>query len=133
MFFFYLGAEVGFGGWVATYGTTTGATTKEEAAFCSGIFWIFITIGRMLAIPAANRYNTNSQLQVLIYSCVCSVATALLLVSLGYTRQAVYLGSAWFGLSMSAIYPLLMSLPNYLKFKTSMKDTSRFVISGAIG
>lgn len=29
MFFFYLGAEVGFGGWISTYATITGAATKE--------------------------------------------------------------------------------------------------------
>jgi fucose permease len=87
----------------------------------------------MLAVPAATRFSINSQLQVLIYSCVFSVSTALVLVGLGYTRIAVYLGSAWFGLSMSAIYPLLMSLPNYLKYRTTTEDTSRYVISGAIG
>lgn len=119
MFFFYLGAEVGFGGWISTYATISGSTTKEEAAFCSGVFWVFITLGRMLAIPAATRFSTNSQLQVLIYSCVLSVTSALVLIGLGLTRMAVYLGSAWFGLSMSAIYPLLMSLPNYLKFQTT--------------
>lgn len=87
----------------------------------------------MLAIPAATRFSTNSQIQVLIYSCVFSVSTALVLVGLGLTRMAVYLGSAWFGLSMSAMYPLLMSLPNELKFRTTAEDTSRYVISGAIG
>lgn len=133
MFFFYLGAEVGFGGWISTYATITGASTKEEAAFCSGVFWVFITLGRMLAIPAATRFSTNSQIQLLIYSCVLSVSTALVFVGLGLTRMAVYLGSAWFGLSMSAIYPLLMSLPTELKFKTTAEDTSRYVISGAIG
>lgn len=59
--------------------------------------------------------------------------TSVIFIGFGYTKIAVYLGSAWFGLSMSAIYPLLMSLPNYLKFKMTAKDTSKFVVSGAIG
>jgi fucose permease len=86
-----------------------------------------------MAIPASGRFSANGQLQVLIYNCILSVASSLLLIGLGFGRLAVYLGSAWFGLAMSAIYPLLMSLPNSLKFRMTAQNTSRFVVSGAVG
>lgn len=61
------------------------------------------------------------------------MALAMLLILSNNPRTVIFLCSGLYGLAMSAIYPLLMSMPSYLKYKMSAKDTSQFVVAGAIG
>jgi FHS family Na+ dependent glucose MFS transporter 1 len=132
-FFFYVGFEVGYGGWISTYGSMSGVATKEQAAYCSSIFWCFRSIGRLLAVPFAIRYPTNIQFKILIYGCICSMLISNLLLLMNLTKLVIYGCSALYGLSMSAIYPLLISMPSYLKFRLSARNTSNYVLMGAFG
>lgn len=132
-FLMYVGMEVGYGGWIATYATITEVATKEQAAYSSSIFWAAISLGRVLAVPFAVRYPTSLQLRILVY---CSVATMLFcnfLVLIDWKMLVVYGCSALYGLSISAIYPLIMSMPTFLGFKLTAKNTSNYVVAGAMG
>jgi FHS family glucose/mannose:H+ symporter-like MFS transporter len=132
-FCIYVGFEVGYGGWISTYGTFSGIATQEEAAYCSSIFWGCISIGRILAVPFSVRYPTNLQLSTLIISCIASMALSIFLIWYGTPRTVIFICSGIYGFAMSAIYPLLMSMPGFLKCKMSAKNTSKFVVSGALG
>lgn len=45
-FFIYVGTEVGYGGWIATYALHTGvANSHSAAAFLVAIFWGFLSLG----------------------------------------------------------------------------------------
>ena len=52
----YVGAEVGYGGWISTYAVMQklSTTTAEAAVFASG-YWGSFTVGRLMAIIAAVR------------------------------------------------------------------------------
>jgi FHS family Na+ dependent glucose MFS transporter 1 len=132
-FLVYVGMEVGYGGWISTYGTITEIGTKEQAAYSSSIFWGAISLGRVIAVPFAVRYPTSLQLRTLIYLSVISMLIAGLLILTGMKWLTVFGCSALFGLALSAIYPLLMSMPTYLGFKLTAKKTSNYVVAGAIG
>lgn len=132
-FFVYVGMEVSYGGWISTYTTVTGVGTKEQAAYSSSIFWATISIGRVLAVPFAMRFPTATQLRTLVYGCVVSLAVGVVLVFTGMKWLAVYGISAIYGLAMSAVYPLFMSMPPYLKYRLTAKNTSNYVFAGATG
>lgn len=58
---------------------------------------------------------------------------SIFLIWVGSPRTVIFICSGLYGFAMSAIYPLLMSMPGFLKYKLSAKNTSLFVVSGAIG
>lgn len=132
-FLIYVGVEVAYGGWIATYATITEIGTSEQAAYSSSIFWGAISLGRLLAVPFAVRYPTSSQLRTLICSSIASMLLASFLIMLGLKWLTVYLCSALFGLAISAIFPLLMSMPTFLGFKLTARMSSNYVVAAAVG
>jgi MFS family permease len=70
-----------------------------------------MTIGRLLAIPLANKFKVQSQLRVLVWANVIITGFCLLMMITGNLIIIAYLGSALVGLAISAVYPLLMSIP----------------------
>lgn len=130
-FLIYVGLEVGYGGWISTYGTMSGYMTKSEAAYGSSVFWLSISVGRVLGVPMASRYPTNVQLKTLMYASVVSIFLANFITSWG--ASAIYLSSIMYGLAISAIYPLLMGMPTFLKFRLTAKNASTFVVAGSLG
>jgi hypothetical protein len=70
-----------------------------------------MTIGRLVAIPLANKFKVQSQLRVLVWANVIITGLCLLMMITGNLIIIAYLGSALVGLSISAVYPLLMSIP----------------------
>lgn len=57
--FLYVGAELGFGGWVYTYALTLGLGTETSAAYLTSAYWGALTLGRLLAIPVAARVRPS--------------------------------------------------------------------------
>ena len=55
--FFYVGAEITFGGWVYTYAVTLKLASAAGAAYLTSAFWLAFTVGRLLSIPAATRFT----------------------------------------------------------------------------
>ncbi len=50
-FFLYVGAEVGFGGWIFTYAVALDLGSETAAAYLTSAFWGALTFGRLLTIP----------------------------------------------------------------------------------
>lgn len=84
-------------------------------------------------MPMAVRYPTNLQLHTLILGCITSMVLSIFFIWTGTPRTVIFICSGLYGFAMSAIYPLLMSMPGYLKYKMSAKNTSKFVVSGSFG
>jgi FHS family Na+ dependent glucose MFS transporter 1 len=53
--FFYVGAEISFGGWLYTYATELGLANIQTAAYLTSAFWLSFTVSRLLSIPVALR------------------------------------------------------------------------------
>jgi len=49
--FMYVGAEVNINGWLFTYSRQMNLASEVSAAYLTSTFWIFITLGRLAAIP----------------------------------------------------------------------------------
>src|SRR4030095_11498575 len=76
--FFYVGAEVAFGGWVYTYAVTLKLTGPAEAAYLTSAFWLSFTIGRLVSIPLATRLQPRPTLLVTLFSCLAITALLIL-------------------------------------------------------
>eukprot|EP00904_Undaria_pinnatifida_P013994 jgi/Undpi1/9725/HiC_scaffold_27.g12181.m1 len=56
--FLYVGAEVGFGAWIAIAVLRDGLSGGAGAVRMASLFWGGITVGRFLAVPLAIRFST---------------------------------------------------------------------------
>ena len=134
--FLYTGAEVGVGGWIATVLLLQKLTvTKEAAAFVVAIFWGALTVGRFLAVPLALKLRPS---KFLFLQLGITLLSALLLIGMeveggreggrAVTVTGVTVGVALYGLGMSSIFPLMMTLPGEMNLHLDMKSTSHFLI-----
>ena len=106
-FFLYVGAEVGYGGWVFTYATSLGLANQATAAYLTSAFWGLFTLGRLLAIPISARFRPRTILLVDLVVSLLSLAAILL-----WSESAIVLwvGTCGVGLAMASIFPVTVSL-----------------------
>jgi len=128
----YVGIEVGYGGWIATYLLREDLTdSMRTASYSVSLFWGTITFGRLLAVPLALHLTPP---RFLILQLSITTLGVLLLLTLGpSTLWGASLASAVFGLGMSSIFPSMMLLPETLGFTLDMKSTSAFMIGACVG
>jgi fucose permease len=62
--FMYVGTEVSFKGWIFTYSRQMNLTTVISGAYLTSVFWIFITLGRLVAIPLYSYVRSTTILVV---------------------------------------------------------------------
>jgi len=100
--FFYVGAEISFGGWVYTYARRLGLASEAGAAYLSSAFWLAFTGGRLASIPVATRAAPQRVLLAAVTGCLL----ALLAVLLRSSSAGVLWGATLFlGFCMGPIWP----------------------------
>ncbi len=100
--FFYVGAEVAFGGWVYTYAVQLQLASAAGAAYLTSAFWLSFTLGRLISIPMATRLSARVTITGAVSGCL-----ALLLIAIALPGLSAIL---WFlavglGLCMAPIWP----------------------------
>jgi fucose permease len=105
-FFVYVGLEVGFAGWITTYGEEIGFTSLA-ATWLTTIFWIGFTSGRLLASAVAHRVRPDVILYVASFASL--LAAAIMIVGGGNTAP-VWIGTAMMGLATAPQFPGMMML-----------------------
>ena len=128
--FFYLGIEITFGGWISSFATITKVTDKEGATVFPSIFWIFMTLFRILLAFAPGTSNTK--LKILILASISSGVISILIIYSGHEELACYISSMLYGLSLSSIYPLILTFPIEAGLNLEDKQISNIVMAGVI-
>jgi MFS transporter, FHS family, Na+ dependent glucose transporter 1 len=100
--FFYVGAEITFGGWIYTYGVTLMLVNSAGAAYLTSGFWLSFTIGRLISIPAAIRFTPKQILTVALLGCLSILALAMLLPG---SRTVLWILALGLGFCMAPIWP----------------------------
>lgn len=131
--FVYAGFEVGYWGWISTFGTMTPGISTEQSLYSASIFWVSMTAGRALSIPLSLICSTSQQLLMLVVGSSLSMVASMFLLMNGKELVIIYYISCAMGLFCSGIYPLTMNLPNSLGLKTSTRNTSKYALGGSIG
>lgn len=127
--FLYVGAEVGFAGWIYTYATTLRLSDANTAAYLTSLFWGALTLGRMLTIPIAARISPESVLMSSLAGCLSSLALILASPS---SFTAVLIGTFCLGASMAPIFPTTLSLAGR-RMKLTGHVTGWFIVAASAG
>jgi FHS family Na+ dependent glucose MFS transporter 1 len=128
-FFFNVGAESSFGGWIFTYAQAQGLGNQATAAYLTSAFWGALTLGRLLTIPIAARVHPRWILLGNLLGCLVSVG--LILIWKG-SYVGVWLGALGTGLFMASIFPVTMTLAErYLPING--RFTGYFLVGGSAG
>ena len=100
--FFYVSAELTFGGWIYTYAVTLGLADAAAAAYLTSLFWFAFTVGRLVSIPVAIRH---SPAQILVAAIAgCTFFMGLLVVFPGST-VVLWVAAGGVGFSMAPMWP----------------------------
>ena len=64
MLFLGVGAEIGYGTWVATYSLEKLRVSEVDAAYLSSSYYVGFLLGRLLAVPASTRLSPTALLYI---------------------------------------------------------------------
>ncbi|GAB4533403.1 MAG: MFS transporter [Anaerolineae bacterium] len=106
-FFLHVGAEISFGGWIATYAVAMNLASETGADYLTSAFWGAFTIGRLLSIPVTLRFRPGTILLGGLLGCLASLAVILLWPN---SLTLLWLGAAGMGLSIAPMFPTSISL-----------------------
>jgi fucose permease len=127
--FLYVGAEMGFGNWIATYAQGIDLADAATAAYLTSAFWGVFTVGRLIAIPIAAVWSPRRILWVNLLGALASLA---LIVLLPGALGALWLGAMALGLFLASTFPTIFSLAERHLSLTG-KLTSIFFVGVSLG
>lgn len=100
--FFYVGAEITFGGWIYTYAVTLKLASIAGAAYLNSMFWLAFTIGRLISIPAATRFKPK---QVILAALLSSLVMLILGMLFSSSSTVLWMMAIGLGFCMAPIWP----------------------------
>ncbi len=100
--FFYVGAEITFGGWIYTYAVTLNLASLAGAAYLTSAFWAAFTVGRLLSIPAATRFSPKQVILAASLGCMAVLTLGIIFAS---SSAALWLMAIGVGFCMAPIWP----------------------------
>jgi fucose permease len=115
--FVYVGVEIGFAGWIPACALAWHVAVDEaQAALLVAVFWAAITAGRLLSIPLALCVTAAQLIRCQLAAALTSTTLGLLCMSRSSFDIALLL-CALIGVSLSAIFPTLITLVREFGFK----------------
>lgn len=127
-FLLYVGAEVGFSGWIHTYAEEVGFDGSLPA-LATAVFWAAFALGRLIAIPVSSRV---SPFRIVVVSAAMSLVGLALMIIGRDAAWTVWIGSALYGLAAAPQYPTMIALVDR-HLSLSARATSWIVGAAAIG
>lgn len=127
-FLLYVGAEIGFGGWIFTLAEDEGLRASAPA-LVTAVFWGSFSLGRLLAIPVNRRVSPSV---IVVASCATSVVALLVMVVAHGAEWSIWTCAAMYGLSAGPQYPTMIALVD-ARLSLTARATSWIVGAAAIG
>lgn len=127
--FLYVGAEMGFGNWIAAYAQAMGLADTATAAYLTSAFWGVFTVGRLVAIPIAAVWPPRRILWTNLSGALASLA---LIVLLPGATWALWVGAMVLGFFLASTFPTVFSLAERHLSLTG-KLTSIFFVGISLG
>ncbi|MGL4589214.1 MAG: MFS transporter [Mycoplasmatales bacterium] len=106
VYYFFYGAEYVLGMFLSTYLITASEHSISQAAFVVSLYWTALMTGRFTTGLITDKIATN-KLLILHLSCAISGSLLLFVQNPSFDYVAVIL----IGYGLSALYPIMMSLP----------------------
>lgn len=127
-FLLYVGAEMGFAGWIFTY-SEDGGLDGSMPAIVTALFWGAFSLGRLLAIPCS---RVASPRIIVIGSCVFSMIALIPMVVADGAEWTIWAGAFAYGLGAGPQYPTMIALVDE-RISLTARATSWIVGAAAIG
>jgi fucose permease len=127
--FFYTGAEIGAWGWLSTFLKQNLGFSLTKGSLAVGVFWIAMTVGRIICGGLTLRFKTSRIVMVLAYAASAATVSALFISA----EALVWIQVALMGLTFSSIWPLAVNYGGEQRGSNSSIVFSVLVGSGAIG
>jgi len=128
LFFFYVGTENAFGGWVASYSKTLSGMTSSFAVMTPSFFYASLMIGRWI-VPLLLRWITDVRIAQ-VGLLLALLGSSCLIVSHGLLGVVLSACAAGFGLS--SVYPITISLLSR-QFESARVGSIMFTLSNIGG
>ena len=129
MFFFFVGAELSYGGWIYTYAFSLDLATATTAGYLTSLFWGSLTLGRLVNIPVAARVRPRYMLMADIAGLVISL---LLLLLWPASTAILWVATFGMGFSMASAFATLMGLGGH-HIDVTGRITSLLLVGGSLG
>jgi fucose permease len=128
--FVYVGTETAFGAYVLTYSVEQlpQAFTESDGQYLTSVFWGAMACGRLLAIPLS---TVTSSLAQLSFNYTCCIVAALWMHLRPQSAQALWGGTALFGLGMASSFPSALTLAQQYITLTGRAQGFISVMAGA--
>jgi FHS family Na+ dependent glucose MFS transporter 1 len=105
--FFYVGAEITYGGWIFTYATTLKVFSAAGAAYLTSGFWFSFTVGRLISIPIATRFSPRQVIPAAMLGCLVTLG---LVVVLPASTGLLWMVTIVLGFCMAPLWPMGFTL-----------------------
>lgn len=125
----FVGVEVSFGGWIYSYGITTGLTDETGAAYLTSVFWAAFTMARLISIPLAIRIKPIYQLFCSTLGCIASLGFILLFPNSLFVLTASTVGV---GVFIATVFPTTFSFCE-IRLGITGKLSSWFFVGASVG
>jgi FHS family Na+ dependent glucose MFS transporter 1 len=128
-FALYVGIEVGFAGWIATYAQSVHLGGSGAGAALTACFWGAFTVGRLGAIALAARVRA---IALLLGSCIVSTLAAAAFVTARGSGPLVWVATVVFAAGLAPQFATMLSFASeHLPLTGSA--TSWFLAASALG
>jgi FHS family Na+ dependent glucose MFS transporter 1 len=127
--FLYVGAEVGFSGWLYTYALEVDIADETTAAYLTSLFWGTFTLGRLLSVALAARLRSYWIIVADLIGCLLGLGVLLFFPA---SAAALWVGAAILGLSMASLFPSMISLAER-RINLTGSRMSVFFVGGSSG
>lgn len=102
-FFFHVGIQTAYSGWISTYAIEKGIMGEARAAYLASVFWFAITAGRLAAVPISARVAPSRILAGNL--CGCLLAAGLLFL-FPDSRAVLWASTFLMGFSLASMFPV---------------------------
>ncbi len=125
----YVGTEVAFAGWIATYSDAVGIGGAGTGALLTALFWGSFTAGRLGAVALGAR---SRPFPLLLGSCIVSTTAAFALVAGNGAGAVVWPATVVFALGLAPQFATMLAFAGEFVPVTGLA-TSWFMAASAIG
>ena len=131
MLFLYIGMEDDYAGWISSYATLSGVSSKEQATIFPMLFWGLMTASRFgcSAIPGSNYQKLTLALKATAVSAIFTIV----LIHDGWGLIACYFSAVLMGITMATLYPLIFSMASDFGWRLNEHQTNNIYAGGVIG
>ena len=104
-YFMYIAAEVSISGWFPAYAVHLGLASEVNAAYLNSVFFGSLTLARIVAIPLALRFRSQT---ILYADLSLSLLTILIMLLFPTWLYSPWIGAAGLGIGLASIFPTML-------------------------